>query len=572
MFKKPDLILLHAPALYDFRTHPTLLGPISDVIPSTPIFEMYPIGFSSIAEHLENNNIRVRIINLAFRMLENPKFEVEKFIAKLKPAAFGIDLHWLVHAQGSLEIAKICKKYHPDIPVIFGGYSSTYFHDQLLEYPQVDYVLKGDSTEEPLLQLIKSIKKKKDCISIPNLSWRDTHGKIQSNPITNVPDSLNTLTNNYQNLFKLAVKNLDPRGMTAIRDWWKYPITAVMNCRGCTQNCIICGGSKYSMKHYCARTNTAYRDPELIVNDVKQISRFTNGPIFIIGDLNQPGEEYADIVLKGLKQLHLKNELVVEIFNPADEEFYDKLADAVPNFNIEFSPESHDQAVRKKSGKFYTNEEIELNIKWALERGCNKFDIFFMIGLPLQTQDSVRETVQYSDYLLSKFGKKLIPFISPLSPFLDPGSIAFENPEKFGYKLFYKKLEDFRTALLKPSWKYFLSYETEWLTREQIVESTYEAGEELSRIKYEHGLIDFQTYESICTKIKLAKELIERIDEICPDIDKQVTIDYTGQLNSLKLMMERDSISSICEKEELKWPIWKSQFKIMNIIKAILFE
>jgi hypothetical protein len=37
-----DLILLHAPALYDFRLHPTFLGPVADAVPSTTIFEMYP--------------------------------------------------------------------------------------------------------------------------------------------------------------------------------------------------------------------------------------------------------------------------------------------------------------------------------------------------------------------------------------------------------------------------------------------------------------------------------------------------------------------------------------------------
>lgn len=122
MFTRPDLVLLHAPAIYDFRQRPNLLGPISDVVPSTPIFEMYPVGFSSIAEHLENHGIGVRIINLAYRMLSDQRFDAEKMIARLKPLAFGIDLHWLVHAQGSLEIARICKKYHPDTPVIFGGY------------------------------------------------------------------------------------------------------------------------------------------------------------------------------------------------------------------------------------------------------------------------------------------------------------------------------------------------------------------------------------------------------------------------------------------------------------------
>jgi len=569
MFKKPDLILLHAPAIYDFRKRPNLLGPISDVVPSTPIFEMYPVGFSSLAEHLEKNGVGVRIINLAYRMLDDAHFDVEKMIARLKPAAFGIDLHWLVHAQGSLEIARICKQYHPDIPVIFGGYSSTYFHEQLIGYPPVDFILKGDSTEEPLLRLMRAIMDKSDVAAIPNLTWRDSSGDVRSNPIEYLPATLNNFTNNYKNLFKMAVKYFDPKSMTAIHDWWRYPITAVMTCRGCRYNCIICGGSKFAMKFYNDRDLPSFRDADRIVDDVRQISRFTNGPIFIIGDINQPGQDYAERVLAGLKSLRLTNEMVFEFFEPASEPFFDRLADSVPNFNIEFSPESHDPAVRKRSGKFFSNEGIENNIQWALERGCKKYDIFFMIGLPLQTPQSVRDTVEYCDHLLHRFGNRVAPFISPLAPFLDPGSIAFEHADKLGYTLFYKSLEDFRLALLKPSWKYFLSYETQWLSRDQIVASSYEAGKRLSQIKFNHGLISQETLSRIIARIDRATELMRKIDEFYAGNDDQSVLD---RLRDLELDMDRDSIATINEEAEIKWPILRNKLKIFNIAKAILFE
>jgi len=45
-------------------------------------------------------------------MLKDQNFDAERLIAKLKPRAFGIDLHWLPHAHGSLEVAALCKKYH----------------------------------------------------------------------------------------------------------------------------------------------------------------------------------------------------------------------------------------------------------------------------------------------------------------------------------------------------------------------------------------------------------------------------------------------------------------------------
>jgi len=570
MFKNPDLILLHAPSVYDFRKIPNLFGPISDVVPSTPVFEMYPVGFSSIAEYLEKHNVGVRIVNLAYRMLENPKFDAESKIAKLVPKAFGIDLHWLVHAQGSIEIAKLCKKYHPDIPVILGGIASTYFHEELIQYPEIDYVLRGDSTEVPMLQLMQQIVDQDHNFSaIPNLTWKDAQGKVQVNPHTYVPNEINDFSNNYKNLFKIAVKYGDIKSMTAIHDWWRYPITAVMTCKGCTHNCVICGGSHFGFKHYAARSKPAYRSPKLIVEDIKQLSRFTTSPIFVVGDLNQPGVDYAHTVLSGLKTLNLKNQVVLELFTPAKKEFFKTVSDSIPNFNFEISPESHDEKVRRASGKFYTNRDMEANIHDALQNGCQKFDIFFMIGIPEQTEQSVMETIDYCDYLLQKFDKRVVPFIAPLAPFLDPGSIGYEKPDKYGYTIFYHTFEEHRTALLKPSWKYFLNYQTKWLNRDQIVNVTYQAGKRLNRLKLEYGLINYEEFEKVDSKIEYAQRLIEQIDEIYAIPDETVKFQ---KLHELQLNIEKDSIATVCEKEEIKWPVLKSGFKFLNIIKTILFE
>ena len=73
-----DLILLHPPTLYDFRKRIGIHGPISDVVPSTPVFEMYPIGFASLSEYLERHGLKVRIINVALKMLKDERFDVEQ--------------------------------------------------------------------------------------------------------------------------------------------------------------------------------------------------------------------------------------------------------------------------------------------------------------------------------------------------------------------------------------------------------------------------------------------------------------------------------------------------------------
>jgi B12-binding domain/radical SAM domain protein len=565
MFARADLVLLHAPSVYDFRKLPILFGPISDLVPSTPIFEMYPVGFSSIAEHLERNGVRVRIINLAFRMLRERNFDAEKFIAKLKPRMFGIDLHWLPHAHGSLEVAALCKKHHPSIPVVFGGYSASYFHEELIRYPQVDYVIRGDSAEEPLRQLMAALKEKESLGAIPNLTWKDEKKEVRVNPLTHVLTDLDEYSNNYPNLFRSVVRYLDLKSLIPIHDWWEYPITAVMTVRGCTHDCVFCGGSNFGLSHFYCRDRCAYRSPEKVADDILAISRYTNAPIFVVGDLRQGGEQYARRLLSRIKPVRPKNQVVLELFTPAPESYFQMVAEAFPNFNFETSPESHDEQVRRATGKFYSNEAMEKSIRYAMDRGCSKFDVFFMIGLPEQTPASVLETLDYCEYLLKTFGRRLNPFISPLAPFLDPGCIAYEKADEAGYRVFCKNLEDYRKALLAPSWKYTLSYETKWMSRDDIVQTSYQAGLRLNRLKEKYGLLDPATAERTERRILLARETIGKVDEIIllPEPER------TRQLLALKETFDRASMSTVCDKEEIKWPVFRWRLNFPNILRAI---
>ena len=177
-----DLLLLHPPSVYDFRRMSIMYGPISDLIPSSPVFEMYPLGFLTMASYLELRGLKVRIVNLALRMMNDAHFDVPSFLAKLKPKAIGIDLHWLPHAHGSIEIARLAKECHPETPIIFGGLSATYFHQELIQYSQVDYVLRGDSIEPPLYSLLKCLSSGQSVETIPNLTWKNA-GQVKINPL-----------------------------------------------------------------------------------------------------------------------------------------------------------------------------------------------------------------------------------------------------------------------------------------------------------------------------------------------------------------------------------------------------
>ena len=67
---REDLILLHAPSVYDFRKEFLFYGPVSDLVPSTPVFEMYPIGFTTMATALHEARQQAEQAGTALRESE----------------------------------------------------------------------------------------------------------------------------------------------------------------------------------------------------------------------------------------------------------------------------------------------------------------------------------------------------------------------------------------------------------------------------------------------------------------------------------------------------------------------
>jgi B12-binding domain/radical SAM domain protein len=570
-----DLILFHPPTLYDFRKRPGIHGPISDVVPSTPIFEMYPIGFASLSEYLERHGLKVRIINVAMKMLKDEKFDVERLIRKCKPVAFGIDLHWMAHVQGALALAEIIKRFHPRIPVILGGLSATYYHEGILrQYPFIDFVMRGDSTEIPLVQLLQTIKKGTEPKNVPNLTYRGSNHRIQVNPLSHVPENLDEMTIDYSHIMKKVVRYVDPTGYQPFKDWYTYPVTAVFTCRGCTYACRTCGGSAQTFRTMAGRKKPAYRNPKLLAQDIFNVSDHLHAPVMIIGDIFQPGEAYGFTFLREMERKRITNHIAFEFFVPPTRSQLKRIADSVLNFNIEISPESHDEEVRKAFGRPYNNQSLENMLEDAIDLGSKRIDLFFMTGLPKQTVSSVLETVDYCQSLLERFRSynKLIPFISPLAPFLDPGSSVFEAPEKYGYRLLCRTVEEHRQASLSPSWKYILNYETEWMNRDEIVYSTYEAGKRLNRLKAQFGLIDPKTAESVEARLEASVRMMKEIDRIMALPEARERERLLESLSSGREALRRYSMSTICEKKELEWPTRFIRMNFMKIFKTLLMR
>lgn len=556
-----DMTYIHAPATYDFRERSIMYGPVSDMVPSTPIFEMYPLGLTTLCEYLERHGLRARIYNLASMMLHKKNFDVEKNLAALDSRMFGIDLHWMPHCHGSIEVAKILKRLHPNAPVSFGGLSSSIFHEDLIKYDCIDYVFRGDSTEEPMRMLVERVARAErthtpigDLSDIPNLTWKDAEGTIHINPLSWVPDDMNAISLDYDYPMKGVLRHHDMTSYLPMKGWLRYPVTASLTCRGCARNCATCGGSAYAFKNHFGRRRVAWRDPKLLIRDIEHVQNHVWGPIFVLNDFLQAGPEYTREFVCGLKG-KVKNPIGFEFFGPppGGDDFYHMLDENLKSWSVEISAESHDDDVRKAFGKgHYTMRELEDTIVDALSHpNCERFDLYFMTGIPKQTAKSVRETGEYVQHLYERvnYDPRLVVLTSPMAPFLDVGSIAFDNPEHYGYKLRARTFEEHRERMILPSWKHIMNYESTYMSNDEMVEATYDAALDLNRIKGEHGILDPKMAAGVDARIRQAREQMRRLDDVLYNGTGRID----ARLASLKEEFERLSENTVAEKSELNW-------------------
>lgn len=508
-----DLILLHAPALYDFRARPTFLGPVADAVPSTAIFEMYPVGLTSIAAYLERNHYNVEIVNVAYRMLHDPGYDVDAHLRRMSAPVFGIDLHWLPHVQGALALAERVKALHPDSLVLMGGLSASYYHEELVRYPFVDFVMRGDSTEEPVRQLLQALRESTPLGRVENLTWKRADRSVVVNPLTYVPGDLDGVdVPAYQYLMRSMFKYGSLSNLVPHLEWLRYPITLLLTARGCTQDCAVCGGSRSAYQAICHRSAPAFRSPEKLAEDVRIIGSFSRAPIFMVHDPRMGGMPRAEKLFGLLKALRPPNEIILELFSPADERFFAMVEDSLPAWSLEMTLEAPDEALRRRTGKFAcSNAAIEATIRSALTHGCRHVDLFFMVGLPHQTVPDALAIADYGEHLVKRFGAggRLRPYVAPLAPFLDPGSRAFEQPG-FGVTLYCRTLEDHRQACLRDGWQRVLSYETDAMSRDQIASTTYEVASRLNEIKHRYGVIDERTRDEVARRLAVARQALQQ--------------------------------------------------------------
>ncbi|HTP30419.1 MAG TPA: cobalamin-dependent protein, partial [Anaeromyxobacteraceae bacterium] len=386
---RADLLLLHAPATFEFRGRRDIYFPFmgtSGDVPITPLYEYFPLGFKALERFLGTRNHAVKILNLSALFLLYPQLELETVLRSLDVKLLGIDLHWMVHAQGSLSVAERVKQLRPDLPVIFGGISSSYYAEELIRYPQVDMVMRGYDTLEPMASLLSAVKGRRRMDNIPNLLWKSPDGQVHDNGISPSARSFGCGID-WSTIPQDAT--VTPLG---IRE-----ILSTQNA-GCAHDCGWCGGSRDSFRrifkgdHPIARKSAKEIAHEF--HTLRSVPHLGTYHYYSVGFYNEPPRRMASII-DHIADLGVGS-VNYEQFHLTPEEWLQRMASANGRTSITLSPESHDIRIGKLAGRgAYTNEELERWLERALHHGIRRIDIWYFVGMPEQDERSVQGTLGY---------------------------------------------------------------------------------------------------------------------------------------------------------------------------------
>ena len=115
--------------------------------------------------------------------------------------------------------------------------------------------------------------------------------------------------------------------------------------------------------------------------------------------------------------------------------------------------------------------------------------------------------------------------------------------------------------MLMPTWKLCLNYETEWMTRDDIVRATYDGAMRLVELKAAHGIMDKGEAEKIKQHIMMAKDLMKRIEDAAV-IDDSLK----------KEIFSLNRIDSLCGTYELKWRVKGWKLHPVNLFKLFFAD
>jgi len=293
--------------------------------------------------------------------------------------------------------------------IAFGTHVTPIPIETMRPYPALDYILRGepDLTIRDLLDhlegkfdqrspVIEKLFAEHDPDYKPSL---DENGKADMHGIKGlVWRKEGEIVLNATRPF---IKDLDdlPIPLHELLPYKKYrmplmkgPFTFIVTSRGCTAGCIYC------IKHVNYQFTVRLRSPEKILEELWVLKKLGINYVNMYADLFTASRDQV----MGLCKLMIESGIDMKWtcnsrVDYVDEEMLQMMAKA-GCFFMSWGLESGNEQVLRHARKGVYHEQARRALTWAKKAGINNWG-YFIIGLPTETEESIRQTIDFAKKL-----------------------------------------------------------------------------------------------------------------------------------------------------------------------------
>ena len=172
----------------------------------------------------------------------------------------------------------------------------------------------------------------------------------------------------------------------------KGPFTFIVTSRGCTAGCTFC------IKHVSYQYGVRVRSPKLMMEEMWQLKRLGIHNIHMYADLFTVSRDQVIELCQRMieEQINIKWTANSRV-DYVDEEMLTLMGMAGCHF-MSWGIESANEHVLRRAHKGIDIDKVERALRWSKKAGIMNWG-YFIIGLPGETEDSIRETIRFAKKL-----------------------------------------------------------------------------------------------------------------------------------------------------------------------------
>jgi radical SAM superfamily enzyme YgiQ (UPF0313 family) len=293
--------------------------------------------------------------------------------------------------------------------IVFGTHVTPIPRETMRSYPSLDYALVGEpdltlrdlldhlegnleqrsaeichlfDTHDPTYKPSFNPDRSLDMYGIKGLAWRKGEEIVVNFPRPFLAD-LDDMPVPMHELLPL-----DKYRMPLI----KGPFTFIVTSRGCTAGCTYC------IKHVSYQYSVRVRSPKLIMQELWYLKKLGINWIHMYADLftvsrDQVIELCKLMIDEKIDMRWMCNSRVDYV----DEEMLDLMGKA-GCYLISWGLESGNEQVLRHARKGISLDKVQKALTWSKQAGIKNWG-YFIIGLPTETEESIRQTIDFAKQL-----------------------------------------------------------------------------------------------------------------------------------------------------------------------------